>query len=173
MTRVYLGLGSNINPRHHLAITLDALSDNFGALTLSSVYESEAVGFSGPNFFNMVAGVDTALPLGQLSALLKSIEDAHGRDRTTGKYSGRTVDIDILTYGDLSGRHDGILLPRAEVVFNAFVLRPLAEVAATQCHPLKGISYEQMWREYESDQKLWPVDFIWRGDQISFAACTG
>ena len=170
MTQVYLGVGSNVDPENYITVALEALSDSFGDLSLSSVYESESIGFKGDNFFNMVVGVNTRLPVEKLSELLKSVEDANGRDRNSSKYSGRTLDIDILLYGDLSGFYGGVELPRGEITFNAFVLRPLAELAPTNRHPESGLSYEQMWRNYNCSQQLWPVDFIWRERQISFAS---
>lgn len=164
MTAVYLSLGSNINRYHHIKAGLDALADRFGALTVSTVFESEAVGFSGDNFLNLVVGIETDLSVAQLSACLKRIEAAHGRERSAPKFSARTLDIDILTYDDWVGVHAGIRLPRPEITENAFVLQPLAEIAPTQLHPQLQISYAELWRRYDtSAQRLWPVEFHWRG----------
>jgi 2-amino-4-hydroxy-6-hydroxymethyldihydropteridine diphosphokinase len=170
MARVYVSLGSNIERERHIAAGLDGLAQAFGELTLSSVFESEAVGFDGDPFYNLVVGFDTELAVGELSRLLKGIEDRNGRCRQGPRFSGRTLDIDILTYDDASGLIDGVALPRAEILYNAFVLQPLAQIAPDRCHPLNGESYASLWQRYDKHrQRLWPVDFVWQGSVISKA----
>lgn len=168
MTQVYLSLGSNIDRHRHIGAGLDALADRFGELVISSVYESKSVGFDGSNFFNLVVGIHTDLPIGELWEVLKKIEDDNGRRRQGPKFSPRTLDIDILTYGDFVGVEAGVELPRAEITQNAFVLQPLAEIAPDVLHPALRVSYSEQWRNYDKRlQHLWPVDFIWRGRQVS------
>lgn len=170
MTRVYLSLGSNMAREQHILAALDALQAQFGALTISSVFESEAVGFDGGNFYNLVVGVDTGLSIAALSDILKTIEDDNGRCRKGPKFSSRTLDIDILTYGDLVGTEAGVDLPRDEITKNAFVLWPLAEIAPDTPHPTLNKTYRQLWTEYDKNrQRLWPVDFVWQGQRISRA----
>lgn len=170
MTRVYLSLGSNIDRHRHIEAGLDALASLFGDLQVSSVFESEAVGFTGDHFFNLVVGIDTDLTLGSLSDQLKSIELANGRQRRGPKFSSRTLDIDILSYDDFVGEEAGVKLPRAEITKNAFVLWPLAEIAPGVRHPQLGVSYSELWQAYDkSRQALWPVDFVWHGRVISRA----
>jgi len=164
MRSVYLSLGSNIDRYRHISAALDALADEFCELEISTVYESESVGFKGSLFLNLVVGVHTSLGVAELSARLKQIEDDNGRDRSSPKFSPRTLDIDILLYGDFVGTSAGIKLPRDEITKNAFVLQPLAELAFGQTHPELGVCYEQLWRAYDkASQPLWPVDFAWRG----------
>ncbi len=162
MPRVYLGIGSNIDPQLHVALALDALAARFGSLCLSPVYESEAVGFAGDNFLNLVVGLDTTLSLDDLSRWLKALEARHGRTPQTPRFSARTLDLDILLYDDLAGDFGGIRLPRPEILANAFVLRPLADVAGDLRHPETGRCYADHWRDYRNDQRLWPVSFSWR-----------
>lgn len=170
MTQVYLSLGSNINRHQHILAGLDALADAFGELTISSVYESKSVGFNGSNFFNLVVGIFTGLTIASLSEVLKKIEDDNGRYRQGPKFSPRTLDIDILTYGDFVGVDNGIELPRAEITKNAFVLLPLKEIAPREKHPQLQQTYTELWQHYDkSSQLLWPVDFIWRNKNISLA----
>lgn len=168
MTRVYLSLGSNIERHRHILAGLDALAAQFAPLQISSVYESEAVGFDGANFFNLVVGLATALSVPELSEQLKLIEDNNGRHRQGPRFSSRTLDIDILTYGDFVGDEAGIELPRPEITQNAFVLQPLAEIAPDEKHPLWQQTYGELWRAYDkSRQQLWPVDFVWQGRLLS------
>ncbi|MCX2778361.1 2-amino-4-hydroxy-6-hydroxymethyldihydropteridine diphosphokinase [Microbulbifer thermotolerans] len=162
MVEVLLGLGSNIDRERNIRAGLKALAGEFGRLRVSRVFESVAVGFDGDNFYNLVVAIHTALPVGQLALRLRGIEDANGRLRAGPKFSARTLDIDILIYGDLTGTVDGVKLPRAEIEKNAFVLQPLAELAPDWVHPLTGKSFAQMWAEYDkTKQKLWPVAFDW------------
>ena len=162
MATVYLSLGSNIDRNKHLGAGLDALVKAYGDLKISQVYESEAVGFDGDNFYNLVAAIETDLPVGELALQLRQIEDDNGRVRSGPKFSARTLDIDILTYGDRTGVIDGVKLPRGEILKNAFVLLPLSELAPDTLHPLEGKTYQQLWEAYDQkSQKLWPVDFDW------------
>lgn len=170
MAHVFVSIGSNIEQKKHIQACLDALDREFGPLELSSVYESEAVGFEGDNFYNLVAGFDTDLRVGELSKFLRQVESDNGRRRGGPKFSARTLDIDILTYDELSGPVDGIALPRDEILENAFVLLPLAELAPEKTHPVINRTYNILWREYDVGcQKLWPVDFYWGGRKISSA----
>jgi len=158
MSTVYVSIGSNIDKESNIKGCLQALAENFGALELSKIYESEAVGFDGDNFFNLVGKFETELSVADLNIRLKAIEDQYGRERTGPKFSGRTLDIDILTYDDLVGVIDGVELPRDEITKNAFVLLPLSEIAPNVLHPTQGVSYARLWFFFDKDsQKLWPV----------------
>lgn len=159
MAKVFLGVGSNIDAPLHIKKALTALTSLFGALQVSPVYESESVGFSGNNFLNLVVAVDTQLSVGQLYESMRKIENAHGRDRTAPKFSGRTLDIDILLYDDFVGEVDGVTLPRDEIVKNAFVLKPLCDLVPEMVHPQSKKAIAQMWAEYDHQkQKLWQVE---------------
>jgi 2-amino-4-hydroxy-6-hydroxymethyldihydropteridine diphosphokinase len=160
---IYLSLGSNIDRHARIASALDALEDTFGALSLSSVYESDSVGFSGDNFFNLVVRITSDKTVGEVSTILKKIEDDNGRDRTAPRFGPRSLDIDILTIDEVTGNYDGIDLPRDEILKNAFVLLPLAELASDTLHPVTGKTYSQHWEEYDkSTQKLWTIEFVWQ-----------
>ena len=175
VAKVYVSIGSNIDRVRYITAALDALADNFGALDISSVFESEAVGFDGDSFLNLVVGFNIDLGVGDLSSALKQIEANNGRLKNAPKFCSRTLDIDILTYDDLVGKTEGVLLPRPEILENAFVLWPLAEVAALVEHPEVKKKYVELWGEYKlkaevnRPQKLWPVNFIWKNEKISSA----
>jgi len=160
VNRVYLGLGSNAARDYHLQRGLDALNELGTDLQVSPVFESDAVGMLGKRFYNLVAVLDTRLSLADLNAALKAIEAACGRREA--KVPGRiTLDIDILTYGELTGVHAGLQLPRPEVLRNAFVLWPLALLAPQVIMPGTELTYAQHWTAWEGAQQLWPVDFVW------------
>ena len=160
MNRAYLGLGSNAARDYHLQRGLDALCELGANLQVSPVFESDAVGMMGKRFYNLVVVFDTRLSLADLNAALKAIEAACGRRET--KVPGRiTLDIDILTYGELSGVHAGLVLPRPEVLRNAFVLWPLALLAPDVLLPGTELSYAQHWSQWQGTQQLWAVPFVW------------
>ncbi len=166
MALVTLSLGSNINPAFNIRQAVTALESRYGPLRVSPVYESEAVGFDGNNFLNLVIAMDIDDSLEDLAGTLKSIEDRQGRDRSTGRFSGRTLDIDILTFDDLTGAHAGMELPRPEITEHAFVLQPLADLLPRARHPLIGKTYEQLWSEFQRqgsrNQRLWQIPFQWQ-----------
>lgn len=168
MPRVLLGVGSNIERERYIIAGLDALQALFGQLALSSVYDSEAIGFEGRPFLNLAVAVDTDLAVGELARRLRHIEVEYGRPANATRFSSRQLDIDILTYGDLTGIIEGVELPRREILENAFVLCPLAELAGEQRHPVLNRSYAALWQAYDqASQALTRVDLQWRGRWIS------
>lgn len=170
MASVFLGIGSNIERERYLTAGLDALHGLFHALELSSVYDSPAVGFSGQPFLNLVAAVNTDLPLQTLAARLRHIETEHGRPANATRFSARHLDIDILTYGEEVGTFGSVQLPRDEILENAFVLCPLAELAPDALHPQTKRSYRAHWEAFDqASQPLTRVNFFWRGHTISTA----
>ncbi len=145
--RCWLSIGSNLDREQSIRGAIQDLRATYGELTLSPVYESVAVGFSGAPFLNLVAGIDTDEPVEAINARLRAIEDAHGRVRGPDKFAPRTLDIDLLTWGDAVGRIDSYELPRDEILKYAFVLGPLADVAPRARHPLDGRRYADLWRD--------------------------
>ena len=168
MVEVFLSLGSNIQRERYITAALDGLSLTFGKIKCSSVYESEAVGFEGNHFYNLVVGIQTDLQPGELSSVLRQLEANNDRNRDTPRFSARTLDIDILSYEQYCGSIDGITLPREEILYNAFVLKPLAELAPDQYHPTLEKTYSVLWDAFDkSSQRLWTVPFVWRGNDLS------
>jgi len=138
MHRAYLSLGSNIDPERHLAAAIGELRERFGTIAVSPAYRSAAVGFDGPAFLNLAAGIDTDLEPAALDAWLHALEDRHGRRRDGPRYSSRTLDVDIVLFDDRIVRGPGHLeIPRAELA-EAFVLVPLADIAPNARDPVSG-----------------------------------
>ena len=160
MPRIYISLGSNIDRENNTRPGIDALRQRFGDLELSSVYESEAVGFDGDAFYNMVIACDVTEDVFSTNQALRDIEDANGRDRSGPKFSSRTLDLDLLLYDDLIVDERGLKLPREEILHNAFVLWPLAEIAPELTHPEAGKSYAELWQAFDkSKETLNPIKF--------------
>ncbi|MDO6526871.1 2-amino-4-hydroxy-6-hydroxymethyldihydropteridine diphosphokinase [Motilimonas sp. 1_MG-2023] len=161
MAQIYISVGSNIERERYIQAGIDAMAALFGPLTLSSVFESEAVGFNGTAFYNLVVGAQTELSPQQVALHLKAIEVDNGRKPNSRKFSPRTLDLDLLLYDDLI-TDDGVQLPRDEIPHNAFVLWPLAELAPELIHPVLGQSYASLWQAYDkSSQSLCKIPFIW------------
>lgn len=158
MVRIYISLGSNIERERHMRAALAALHAQFADLQCSSIYESEPVGFQGDNFFNAVAACDTEKPVRAVVQSLAAIEAQQGRVRTAERFAARTLDLDLLLYGDLVVQEQDIKLPRAEILTHAFVLCPLAQIAPDTLHPVVRKTYAELWRDFpRTEQRLWPV----------------
>jgi 2-amino-4-hydroxy-6-hydroxymethyldihydropteridine diphosphokinase len=121
--QVYVSIGSNQSPRQYIREGLARLESEVGPLQLSPVYRSVAVGFEGEDFFNLVIGFSTSLPLQTLAQILRDIEAACGRHRGEAKFAPRTLDMDILTYGEAVLEEGRLRLPREDILEYAFVLR--------------------------------------------------
>jgi 2-amino-4-hydroxy-6-hydroxymethyldihydropteridine diphosphokinase len=147
MLRCWLSIGSNQNREASIRGAVADLRSAFGDLILSRVYETPAEGFAGEPFLNLVAGIDTNMSVGEIDRTLRAIEDTHGRLRGSDKFAPRTLDIDLLTYGQATGTLDGRQLPRDEILRYAFVLGPLAEVAPDEVHPGVGRSFRDLSEE--------------------------
>ena len=158
MTRAYISVGSNQEPRAHVLKALGELEAAFGEIDRSPVYESVAVGFTGENFLNLVVGFDTAMAIEQVADILDRIEQTCGRVRGGERFSSRTMDLDLLLFGDFV-RHDNFWdIPRKEIEQYAFVLKPLVDIAPEEIHPELGKTFSRLWEEGEfSGQGLWEV----------------
>lgn len=158
MAQVFVSIGSNIDRSRNVRLAIDALKHQFGELLLSTIYESEAVGFDGDNFYNLVAAFETPDDVIKIAEQLRLMEERLGRERNSQRFSSRTMDIDLLLYDDLVYQSDSLTLPRDEILHNAFVLKPLSELIGDRIHPLAQQSYLQLWQAYDAQiQPLWPV----------------
>lgn len=159
MSTAYLSLGSNLDPQEHLRGAIHALRARFGAVVLSPVYRTRAVGFDGADFHNAAAVIDTDLQPQALNDWLHALEDAHGRDRSGPRYGDRSLDIDIVLFDDCVLDGPGHLrLPRPELQ-HAFVLKPLADIAPDVVVPGTGRTLAQLWAAHpEHDMPLQPIE---------------
>lgn len=162
MALVHLGLGSNLDRARHISAGVNALQldTELGATSFrcSRVFESAAVGFAGSDFYNLVVSFHTHRSVQDVQQICKTIEMAHGHHPDAPKYSPRTLDIDVLLYDDMQRRADP-QLPRAEILENAFVLWPLAELSPLLVHPTENLCYWQLWQAFSGSTLLHPIDF--------------
>ena len=141
MTRAYVGLGANLGePRRQLQAALDELNrlPQTRLTAASGFYRSAPLGHADqPDFLNAVAELDTGLPPEALLDCLQAIETAHGRERS---FAGapRTLDLDLLLYGDAALATPRLTVPHPRMHERAFVLRPLAEIAPQAFIPARG-----------------------------------
>jgi 2-amino-4-hydroxy-6-hydroxymethyldihydropteridine diphosphokinase len=143
--RAWLSLGSNLEPERHLRAALGELRARFAAVTASPTYRFPAVGFEGPDFLNLAVGLDSDLDAVALDQWLHALEDRHGRRRDVPRYSSRTLDVDIVLFDDLVLHGPGHLeIPRRDLG-EAFVLKPLAEIAPALREPVSGHTLAQLW----------------------------
>jgi 2-amino-4-hydroxy-6-hydroxymethyldihydropteridine diphosphokinase len=141
-TGVYLGLGSNMGDREsHLAHALHRLRAAGSITGVSTVYETDPEDhLDQPRFLNLVARVETALDPLALHRLTRAIEQERGRERS---FPGapRTLDVDILLYGDRSVRLPGLIVPHPRMAARSFVLVPLLELDAGVRDPVTGRAF--------------------------------
>jgi 2-amino-4-hydroxy-6-hydroxymethyldihydropteridine diphosphokinase len=148
MARVYLSLGSNLEPHRYLPAAIAELRARFGEISVSPAYRSRSVGFDGADFVNLAVGLDTDLPPDALNDWLHALEDRHGRRRDVPRYADRTLDVDIVFYDALVLDGPGHLqVPRKELR-HAFVLRPIADIAPALRHPVSGSSMAELWAAF-------------------------
>lgn len=157
MVMVYASIGSNINRRENVQAAIDALGQRYGKLESSAVYETEAVGFGGDPFYNLVSRFETDESAQDVNLFFKKVEAEHGRIHGGEKFASRTLDIDLILYGDLSIDEDGLKLPRDEIEKYAFVLEPLLELDPEGVYEPLQRSYASMWEEACAKGKMQPA----------------
>lgn len=143
MPRVYLSLGSNVEPERHLHDALEALRGRFGNVVVSRVYRSAAVGFEGAPFLNCAAAFDVDVTHDTLRTRLRELEDASGRDRNLPRYADRTLDLDIALWCEGEVCHSDLV---CEEFDRAHVLAPLADIAPDINQPFDGETLAARWK---------------------------
>lgn len=145
----YISIGSNIDKEMNILSSLKSLEQVFGHLQISSIYETEPVGFVGDSFYNLVVRFESELSAKEVAKQLRQIELNHGRTRESQKFSARTLDLDLILYGDQIINDGRLQIPRDEIERYAFVLEPLAEIAASEKHPISGKTYYELWQQFD------------------------
>ena len=158
MATVYVGLGSNIDPENNLHLGVRELRERYGELQLSAVYRNGAVGFDGDDFLNLVAEFESDDSPQAICEQIELIHNLSGRDRESGKWEARQLDIDLLLYNDLIVDERPVRIPRRDVLKYSFVLRPLAELAPGLVHPVTGRTMLDHWQEFDATSH--PLDVV-------------
>jgi 2-amino-4-hydroxy-6-hydroxymethyldihydropteridine diphosphokinase len=148
-TRVYVAAGSNVDPVANLRRAVAALRAAFPGLVVSKAYANTAIGFDGDDFINLVVGFDTDASLADVLAVLHAIETQCGRPREAPKWAPRSMDLDVLLFGDRVGEFPGAKLPRPDLVKRAYMLGPLAEIAPDVPHPTLGATIGELWQRFD------------------------
>lgn len=171
MTRIFLGLGSNLGDRAHYlkrAIHMLDASPEIKVRQLSSVYETDPWGFEEqPPFLNMAVAAESDLSPHELLAEIKGVEKTLGRQSTV-RWGPRVIDIDILFFGEQvvrDGAEKALTIPHPSLPERGFVLGPLADLAPDFTHPANGLSVAQMLASVETDtvRRLpMPLEWGWR-----------
>ena len=162
MATAWLGLGSNVNADANIRAGIAELEATFDKVALSPVYGSKAIGFSGDDFINLAARVETGMPPLELRDYLRDLEDRHGRKRDVPKFSDRSLDIDILLYDDLVVYSPSLEIPRYEILKFAHVLKPLADLDPELFHPVERCTMAELWATSGlDDSALELLDWSW------------
>jgi 2-amino-4-hydroxy-6-hydroxymethyldihydropteridine diphosphokinase len=142
MARAYIGLGANLGDREtaiRRAVELLGAEDGIAVAAVSTVRETDPVGFADqPRFLNAAAAVDTELPPRELLERLLSIERRLGRTRGGPRFGPRTIDLDLLVYGDAVLDEPGLTVPHPRLHERAFALEPLVELDPELSIPFQG-----------------------------------
>ena len=150
MNFLHLNIGSNQNRRINIRLALNKLESNFTDITVSSLFESPAEGFVGSNFYNVGVNAKTKNNIYEVVDILHDIENLLGRDRSLPKFSSRIIDLDLVLFNDAID--EDLKVPRRDILKYAFVLAPLAELNPEDIHPQKGISFLNLWKEFQSNK---------------------
>lgn len=151
MREVLVAAGSNVDPVRHLARAVRALSARFPGVRLSRAYRNKAVGFEGEDFVNLVVAFDTDLPPREVLGILHGIEAECGRAREAPKWAPRTMDLDLLLFGELQLDEPGLRMPRPDLLKRPYMLGPAAEVAPGAMHPVEQKTLAQLWARFERE----------------------
>ena len=150
----YVSIGSIVEPAKNVRLALDQLRRRFGPLVASGVYRNHAEGFSGEDFLNLVVGFATQEAPAAIVDELERLHVVAGRVRGPDRFAPRTLDLDLLLYGDAVIPE--LQVPRRDITEYSFVLGPLAEIAPDLRHPVTGETMATLWARF--DQARHPLE---------------
>jgi 2-amino-4-hydroxy-6-hydroxymethyldihydropteridine diphosphokinase len=150
--RVFIALGSNIDPAARLQQAARALKEIFPDVRFSRCYRNPAFGFDGPDFINGVAGFSTALPISSVLRVTRDIESRCGREPEAPKWAPRAMDLDLLLYGERIGSGPGYTLPRPDLLKRVYMLGPMAQLAPQLRYPPSGPTIGELWAQFPQAQ---------------------
>jgi len=150
MPDVYVAAGSNVDASRNLQRALAELASSYGPLRISPAYRNQAVGFDGDDFINLAVGFATSDDLERVRTRLQQIEALCGRPSDAPKWAPRSMDLDILMYGDSVRSDSGIVLPRPDLLRRDYMLKPMADLAPELEHPLAHKTMRELWNEFDS-----------------------
>lgn len=149
MPDVFVAAGSNIDPLRHLSAALAGLERSYAPLTISPAYRNKAVGFEGDDFVNLVVAFHTTDSLERVRARLQEIETDCGRPRDAPKWAPRSMDLDILLYGNEVRNEPGLIIPRPDLVKRPYMLKPTCDIAPDREHPTAQRTMRELWEAFE------------------------
>jgi 2-amino-4-hydroxy-6-hydroxymethyldihydropteridine diphosphokinase len=150
MTTAYIGVGSNIDKHKHIEVAIQELGQIDPQLKLSSIYQCPAIGFAGESFFNLIVEMKTSFTLIELSNALRDIEYKYGRHVDAKKFQSRTLDLDIVLFGD-ECHAENPQVPREDIYKYPFVIEPLYELCPRLVVPNDGRTIHQIWQLAKHD----------------------
>jgi len=163
--KYHISIGSNIgNRQKNIQDSIDLIHSRISSiLDISSIYESESIGFEGDDFFNICASFNSFKSPYLIMNQLLEIEKHLGRIRNSEKkYSSRIIDIDILLVEDMIIKSEELTIPHLEICNRRFVLDPLIEIDPNLIHPVSKISFKEVLNSFKSNQKIQQKDIFLR-----------
>jgi len=155
MYKVFLSLGSNIGDRiYYLSRAIEEIGSIMIVNSLSSIYETEPIGYESKNtFYNMVISADTLYRPPELLSKIRQIEKKLGK-KSVKYIRDREIDIDILMYRGWSFENENLQIPHPELEHRRFVLEPFNEIAPTAIHPILGQTIATLLRNCHDQSRV-------------------
>ncbi|MEC9205748.1 MAG: 2-amino-4-hydroxy-6-hydroxymethyldihydropteridine diphosphokinase [Pseudomonadota bacterium] len=147
--KVFVGIGSNINKKENIRSCIKIIEEEFEDFNISPIYQTQSMGFKGPDFYNCVCSFLTTKDVYELKDHLSKIELDHGRHFKETKFSSRTLDIDILYFDDLVLNNEQVQIPRKEILEFDFVLLPLCDLDPDFVHPELGKKHKNIIKDID------------------------
>ncbi len=142
--------GSNVDPERNLRTAIDLLAARYPGLRCSRAWRNPAVGFAGEDFVNLALAFTTTDDVHEVIRHLQAAEAACGRERNAPKWAPRSMDLDILLYGDTVLEEPGLTLPRPDLVRRPYMLGPAAELEPGLRHPTDGRTLAELWAAFDA-----------------------